>query len=116
MDYQAQHEILLSAPDDRIEFGYFITVSQTLSSLLNHQQIFPLMGHNVNYQQQAVKNDDNLIFSTQQENFGSCIDDKNLVIQLYIDDSGLTNPISFRKNLYMMTTVHFLPEDVSNKF
>ena len=116
MDYQKPHEILLSTPGDRAEYGYVIPIAQTLSSLLHHQQILPLIAENIKCHRQAVENDEDLMFSLREGNFGPRIDDESYLIQLYIDDIGLTNPIGPRKDLHKMTMVYFLLEDIPDKF
>ena len=116
MDYQAPQEILLSTPGNKAEHGYFIPIARTLSSLLRHREMLPLIAGNVNYHREAVKNDDDLMFSLRDSSFGSRIDDASLLIQLYVDDIGLTNPIGPRKDRHKMTMVYFLLEDIPDQF
>ena len=107
MNYQTPDEILLSNPGDKAKYGYIIPIAQTLSSLFHHPQILPLVIQNIEHQQRTVKDDDDLMFSLREGNFGTRIDDKSLLIQLYIDDIGLTNPIGPRKDLHKMTMIYF---------
>lgn len=116
MDYQAPQEILLSDPGNNAEHGYFIPIARTLSALLRHQEMLPLIAGNLNYHREAVKNDDDLMFSLRDSSFGSRIDDASLLIQLYVDDIGLTNPIGPRKDRHKMTMMYFLLEDIPDKF
>jgi hypothetical protein len=67
------------------------------------------------YHREAVKNDDDLMFSLRDSSFGSRIDDASLLIQLYVDHIGLTNPIGPRKDRHKMTMVYFLLEDISDQ-
>ena len=53
--------------------------------------MLPLIAANSNYHCEAVKNDD-----------------ANLLIQLYVDNIGLTNPIGQQKDRHEMTMVYFL--------
>ena len=115
MDYQAPQEILLSTSGNKAEYGYFIPIARTLSSLLRHREMLPLIAGNVNYHREAVKNDDDLMFSLRDSSFGSRIDDASLLIQLYVDDIGLTNPIGPRKDRHKMTMVYFLLEDIPDQ-
>ena len=55
------------------------------------------------------------MFSLREGNFGMRIDDESLLIQLYIDDIGLTNPIGPKKDRHKMTMVYFLLEDMPDK-
>ena len=98
MKYETLNEIILSDPGDRPECGYFIPVSWTLSSLFHHPQILPLVSRNLKSQRKCAT-----------------YDDESLLIQLYIDDIGLTNPIGSRKDRHKMTMVYFLLEDMPDK-
>lgn len=115
MKYETPNEIILSDPGDRPECGYFVPVSRTLSLLFHHPQILPLVSRNLKCQRKCAANDDDLMFSLREGNFGMRIDDESLLIQLYIDDIGLTNPIGPRKDRHKMTMVYFLLEDMPDK-
>lgn len=116
MNYQAPEEIRLSAPGKKAEYAYFIPIARTLSSLLRHREMLPLIAGNLNSHREAVKNDGDLMFSYRDGSFGSWIDDASLLVQLYVDDIGLTNPIGPRKDRHKMTMVYFLLEDVPDQF
>ena len=116
LNYQAPNEILLSEPGDRPEYGYVIPVSQTLSSLFHHPQILPLVLQNLECHHVSVANDDDLMLSLREGNFGMRIDVESILVQLYIDDIGLTNPTGSRKDRHKMTMIYFLVEDMPDKF
>lgn len=116
MDYQKPEEILLSSPGEKAEYGYIIPIEQTLSSLFHRKEIFSLISKNVVYQRDAVKNDEDLMFSLREGNFGDRFDDGSFLVQLYIDDIGVTNPIGSRSNRHKMTMVYFSLEDIPDKF
>ena len=116
MNYKAPHEILLSNPGDRPEYAYFVPASQTLSSLFHHPQMLPLVVQNLEGHRLSAAKDDDLMFSVREGNFGWRLDDQSFLIQLYIDDIGLTNPIGPRKDRHKMTMVYFLAEDMPDKF
>lgn len=116
LNYQHPNEILLSNPGERREYGYMIPISQTISCLLNHPQILPLIKRNASQQWEAVKNDNDLMFSLRDGNYGVRIGDDSFLIQLYVDDIGLTNPIGPQRDCHKMTMVYFLLEDLPDKF
>lgn len=116
MNYETPNEIILSDPGDPPECAYFIPASQTLSSLLHHPQILPLVSRNLQRHRESVADDDDLMFSLREGNFGTRVDDESLLVQLYVDDIGLTNPIGPRKDRHKMTMVYFLLEDMPDKY
>jgi hypothetical protein len=69
LDYQAPREILLSTPGDKVEHGYWVPISQTLSSIFRRQEILSVIVDNVARQRQATKDEDDLLFS-----FRDCYD------------------------------------------
>jgi hypothetical protein len=58
---------------------------------------------NVHQQRISTQNDDDLMFSFRDGCYGSKVDEASLVIQLYLDDIGLTNPIGAKKDRHKMT-------------
>ena len=89
MDYQAPQEILLSTPGNKAEYGYFIPIARTLSSLLRHREMLPLIAGNVNYHREAVKNDNDSMFSLRDSSLGSRIDDNSHVEATFPQDRSL---------------------------
>ena len=63
-----------------------------------------------------MEDDDDLMFSLREANFGAQLDDGSHLIQLYVDDISLTNPIGPRKDRHKMTMVYYLVEDIPAKF
>lgn len=116
LNYEEPKEILLSSPDETVEYGYMIPVERTLSSLFHREEIFSLVNRNVTNQRKIVKEDSDLMFSLREGNFGDRIDDKSVLVQIYIDDIGLTNPIGPRSNLHKMTMVYLSVEDLPDEY
>jgi hypothetical protein len=116
LDYRPPRELVLSGSGDKVEYGYIIPIAETLTSVLRSQELFSLLLDNVVHQQQATINDNDLMFSIRDGNLGARIDDDSLLLQLYTDDIGLTNPIGPKKDSYKMTMVYFLLEDMPDKY
>jgi hypothetical protein len=115
-DYRAPQEIVVSAPGEKLEYGYFIPIQETLSSILSNQLTLGHLLENASQQRQATYNDDDLMFSFRDGNYGARIDDDSLLVQLYIDDIGLTNPIGAKKDQHKMSMIYFALEDVPDQF
>jgi hypothetical protein len=116
MNYQPPHEVLLSSPEDVPEYGYFVPIADTLAALLSHGDMLHRISVNVDEHRRTVRRDDDLMLSLRDGNFGVRLDDESFLIQLYVDDIGLTNPIGPRKDRHKMTMVYFLLEDIPDKF
>ena len=116
LNYTEPEEILLSSPDETAEYGYIIPVNKTLESLFRREEVFSLVRKNVINQRKIVNNDSDLMFSLREGNFGDRIDDKSLLIQIYIDDIGVTNPIGSRSSFHKMTMVYFALEDIPDEY
>jgi hypothetical protein len=70
----------------------------------------------VKQQQEATIKDNDLMFLFRDGNFGSRIDDNSLLLQLYADEVGLTNPIGAKKHQHKMFMAYFSLEDISDKY
>ena len=95
--YNPPEEIIVSANDEELEQGYFIPIDKSLSLMLHSQPILNEIPRNVQQQRMGVAIDDDLMLSYRDGHFGSRIDDNSLLIQLYTDDIGVTNPIGGKK-------------------
>jgi hypothetical protein len=115
-DYSPPKEIIISANNEQLEQAYFIPIDKTLSLMLRSQPILTEILQNVQQQRIAVKNDDNLMLSYRDGSYGSRIDDDSLLIQLYIDDIGVTNPIGVKKDQHKLSMVYFSLEDVPDQY
>ena len=71
---------------------------------------------NMQQQKLLVKNDEDLMLSFRDGEFGKRIDDDSLMIQLYLDDIGLTNPLGAKKDQHKMSMFYFSLEDTPEKY
>jgi hypothetical protein len=55
------------------------------------------------------------MFSFRDGHFGNRIDDDSLLMQLYIDDIGLANPIGAKKDKHKMSMIYFSLEDIPDQ-
>ncbi|CAF4122395.1 unnamed protein product [Rotaria sordida] len=115
-DYTSPEEILLSSPDEDVVYGYFIPIYRTLSSMLKYQPLLLEISENIQQQRINVENDSDLMFSIRDGYYGNRFDQDSLLIQLYLDDIGLTNPLGAKCDKHKMTMVYFSLEDVPDKY
>ncbi|CAM4942781.1 unnamed protein product [Rotaria socialis] len=115
-NYDPPEEIIVSAPNERLECGYYIPIDKTLSSIFNTQHTLAQVVDNIKQQQEATAIDNDLMFSFRDGSYGARIDDNSLLIQLYADDIGLTNPIGAKKDQHKMFMVYFSLEDVPDQY
>ncbi|CAF3774852.1 unnamed protein product [Rotaria sordida] len=115
-DYTSPEEILLSSPDEDVVYGYFIPIDRTLSSMLKYQPLLLEISENIQQQRINVENDSDLMFSIRDGYYGNRFDQDSLLIQLYLDDIGLTNPLGAKRDKHKMTMVYFSLEDVPDKY
>ncbi len=80
--------------------------------MLCSQAVLVQILENVQQQRITVKNDDDLMLSSRDGCYGSKIDDDSLMIQLYLDDKGLTNPIGVKKDQHKLAVTSFSLEDI----
>lgn len=105
-------EIIVSANNEQSEQGYFIPIDKSLSLMLHSQPFLTEILRNVQQQRMAVEIDDDLMLSYRDGQFGSRIDDNSLLIQLYTDDIGVTNPIGAKKDQHKLSMIYFCLEDL----
>ncbi|CAF2628917.1 unnamed protein product [Rotaria sp. Silwood2] len=115
-DYIPPKEIIISANNEELEQAYFIPIDKTLSLMLRSQLLLTEILQNIQQQRIAVKNDDNLMLSYRDGSYGSRIDDDSLLIQLYIDDIGVTNPIGAKKDQHKLSMIYFSLEDLPDQY
>jgi hypothetical protein len=107
-DYTSLEEILLSSIDGDVVYGYFIPIDRTLSSMLKSQSLLLEISENIEQQRINVDNDSNLMFSIRDGYYGNRFYQDSLLIQLYLDDIGLTNLLGAKRDKHKMTMVYFL--------
>jgi hypothetical protein len=56
------------------------------------------------------------MFSIRDGYHGNKLDHDNLLLQLYLDDIGLTNPIGAKRDQHKMSMVYFSLEDIPDKY
>ena len=110
-DYNSPREITISNTGEEAEHAYFIPIDETINSMLSSRSILPQVLDNVQQQREAAQNDDDLMFSIRDGCHGNTIDDDSLLIQLYLDDIGLTNPIGSKRDKHKMSMLYFALED-----
>ncbi|CAF5118968.1 unnamed protein product, partial [Rotaria socialis] len=80
-NYDPPEEIIVSAPNERLECGYYIPIDKTLSSIFNTQHTLAQVVDNIKQQQEATAIDNDLMFSFRDGSYGARIDDNSLLIQ-----------------------------------
>lgn len=115
-DYNSPEEVVLSSPDETVEYAYFIPIDRTLPLMLKSQPLLLEISKNIQHQRIIVEDDSDLMFSIRDGQFGHRFDEDSLLIQLYLDDIGLTNPLGAKRDKHKMTMVYFSLEDVPDKY
>ena len=114
--YSSPEEIIVSSPGEDLERGYFIPIDKTLSSMLSSEPFVVQILENVQRQQTATDNDPDLMFSIRDGYNGGRIDHDSLLLQLYIDDIGLTNPLGSKRDQHKLSMMYFSIEDVPDQY
>ncbi|CAF4644957.1 unnamed protein product, partial [Rotaria socialis] len=84
--------------------------------MLKSQRLLLEISENIQQQRISVENDSYLMFSIRDGHYGNRFDEDSLMIQLYLDDIGLTNPLGAKRDKHKMTMVYFSLEDVPDKY
>ncbi|CAF3747029.1 unnamed protein product [Rotaria sp. Silwood1] len=113
--YNSPQEVIVSAPGEKLQYSYFVPIDQTLISMLHNQETVDQILNNIKQQQEAVVKDEDIMFSFRDSNYGSRIDDDSMLIQLYADEIGLTNPIGAKKDRHKMVMIYFSLEDIPDQ-
>ena len=98
------------------ETAYFIPIEQTLSRMLSDDYILSRMMQNIDQNKQSTARNDELMFSFRDGYFGDRIDDDSFLVQLYLDDIGVTNPIGAKKDNHKLAMFYFSLEDVPDQY
>ncbi|CAF1139753.1 unnamed protein product [Rotaria magnacalcarata] len=106
-DFNSPEQVALSSPNEPIELTYFIPIDSTLSFMLKSPQLLLEISENIQQQRINVEHDSDLMFSIRDGHYGNRFDEDSLLIQLYLDDIGLTNPVSAKRDKHKMTMVYF---------
>ena len=119
LGYVPPVEITLSngnAAGEKSETAYFIPIEQTLLRMLNNDNFVSRILQQINREKKSTLLNDDLMFSFRDGDFGARIDDYSLLIQLYIDDIGVTNPIGAKKDSNKLTMIYFSLEDIPEQY
>ncbi|CAF4195370.1 unnamed protein product, partial [Adineta steineri] len=108
-------ETILSNPGETKQVAYHVPIDETIKSILHNDHVIDQILNNIKQQQEKVFIDEDRMFSFRHGHFGNRIDDDSLLIQLYMDDIGLTNPIVCKKDRHKMCMVYFFLEDIPNE-
>ncbi|CAF1406583.1 unnamed protein product [Adineta steineri] len=106
---------ILSAGGDS-DSGYFIPIENSLSLILSSQQLCHEILGNIHKQQTLTNLDNDLMFSIRESHHGLALDNDYLLIQLYLDDIGLTNPLGSKRDRHKMSMIYFTLEDIPDKY
>lgn len=115
-NFTSVEEIPVSTAVDDLNFGYFVPIDNSLSLMLKSQQFSHEIIENIQQQQTLTELDNDLMFSIRDSYYGLGFDHDHLLIQLYIDDIGLTNPLGSKRDQHKMTMIYFTLEDVPDKY
>lgn len=115
-NYSLVQEIPLSTADEDPDFGYYVPIDKSLSSILNSQPFTFKILENIREQQLATELDNDLMFSIRNSYYGLRLDDDHLLIQLYLDDIGLTNPLGSKRDQHKLSMVYFTLEDIPDQY
>lgn len=113
--YRPPTEIILSNPGEATQVAYFIPIDETIKLILRNDCVINHIFDNMKEQREKVFTDEDLMFSFRDGHYGDRIDDDSLLVQLYIDDIGLTNPIGPKKDKHKMSMIYFSLEDIPNQ-
>lgn len=115
-DFNSPEEVVLSSPGESVERAYFIPIDRTLAFMLKSQPLLMEISKNIQQRRIIVEDDPDLMFSVRDAQFGHRFDEDSLLIQVYLDDIGLTNPLGAKRDKHKMTMVYFSLEDVPDKY
>ncbi|CAF1395156.1 unnamed protein product [Adineta steineri] len=115
LNYDSPEQVILSSPDEPIEHAYFIPIDRTISSMLNSQPLLSEILENIQQQRISVENDSDLMLSIRDGYYGNRFDEDSLLIQLYLDDIGLTNPLGAKRDKHKMTMIINDPDRIPLK-
>ncbi|CAF4386341.1 unnamed protein product, partial [Adineta steineri] len=98
------------------EIAYYVPIDETIKSIVHNDHVIDQILDNIKQQREKVFIDKDLMFSFRHGHFGNRIDDDSLLIQLYIDDIELTNPIGCKKDKHKMCMIYFSLVDILNEY
>ena len=114
--YTSPEEIILSSLDEDIERAYFIPLERSLSLMLNSKPFLIEILREVQQQRVATEIDHDLMYSVRDAYHGNKLDEETLLIQLYIDDISVTNPIGSKRDNHKMSMIYYTLEDIPHQY
>jgi len=114
--YTSPEEIILSSADEDIERAYFIPLERSLSLMLNSKPFLVEILREVQQQRVATEIDHDLMYSVRDAYHGNKLDEETLLIQLYLDDISLTNPIGSKRDNHKMSMIYYTLEDIPHQY
>ncbi|CAF1438390.1 unnamed protein product, partial [Rotaria sp. Silwood1] len=113
-DYQPPTEIVLNTTEER---AYYIPLKQSLSSMLQNGQLMRAIIDNINSLSTRAAKDNDLILSNRQSrsvksNLSRQTNSNSLLLKLYTDGIGITNPIGAKKDSHKFTCFYYLLDDL----
>jgi hypothetical protein len=109
-DYTPPIENILTSNQSKKEHSYHISIKHSLKKILQKDEMIPLLIENIQNQAAITHSDPDLMFSFRDGVKGQTLNKQSLLIQLYVDGVGVTNPIGPK------TLVYFTLEDVPDTF
>ncbi|CAF4196456.1 unnamed protein product, partial [Adineta steineri] len=112
--YTPAKEIKLENPD---QIAYYIPIQCSIQQMLKKPDVLPMLIKNFNENVNRNIMDTDLMFNFRHGLLGkqhTVLKNKPdaLLLQLYIDDIGLTNPIGAKKDTQKVTMIYFQLEDL----
>lgn len=84
--------------------------------MLNCKPLVLEILQNIQQQRSSTEYDADLMLSIRDGYHGNRLDHDNLLVQLYLDDIGLTNPLGSKRDQHKMSMVYFSLEDIPDKY
>ncbi|CAM2701852.1 unnamed protein product [Rotaria socialis] len=113
-DYQPPTEIKLTTNE---ELAYYIPLKQSLFCMLQNGQLLQATIDNINSLSTRAAKDNDLILSNRQSrsvksNLSRQTNSNSLLLKLYTDGIGITNPIGAKKDSHKFTCFYYLLDDL----
>lgn len=113
-NYDLPIEIIIGRKgiNEKFDTAYLIPIEKSLIRVLGDDEILSRVLQTINQERKSTNMDHDLLLSFRHGNFGSRIDDDSLLLQLFIDDIGVTNPIGAKKDNHKLTMLYYTIEDL----
>jgi hypothetical protein len=113
-DYRQPKEIILNAANER---AYYVPLKESLSDVFRSGELFRYIVDNIQSLITRSTKDNDLILSnrqcqTIQSNISRQKHSNTLLLKLYTDGIGITNPIGPKKDAHKLTCFYYLLDDL----